>query len=94
MTTHTVKSWSYLFQAIKSGAKKHDIRDMRDRNYKVGDILILQEFDQTIGQYTGDEMPLEITYITDRNTPCAFSSSVLDRDFGILTLQPVEKNHG
>jgi len=89
MTTHTVKSWSYLFQAIKLGMKKHDIRDTRDRNYNIGDTIILREFDQTKGMYTGDELTCSITYITDRNTPCAFSSSVLDRDFCILTIQPI-----
>lgn len=89
MTIHRVKSWSYLFQAIKSGAKRHDLRDMRDREYKVGDILILEEFNQTTGHYTGNSIKCRITYITDRNVCCAFSSAVLDRNFGILSLELV-----
>ncbi len=87
MEIHKVKSWSYLFHAIASGKKKHDIRDMRDRSYKVGDRLLLQEYNQAIGVYTGKEVECEITYITDRSTPCAFSGSVLDRRYGILSLQ-------
>ena len=87
MSHHKVKSWTYLFSALCSGEKKHDIRDMRERNYKVGDELILQEFEQTSGKYTGREATALITYITDKNTPCAFSSAVLDRNFGILSLK-------
>lgn len=79
-----------MFQAIKDGRKCHDLRDMRDREYKVGDTLTLREFDQANGVFTGDFIKRRITYITDRNTPCAFSSSVLDRDFAILTLQKYE----
>ena len=90
MTVHKVKSWVPFFQAFKRGEKKHDMRDLRDREYKVGDIMILQEFDQIKGEYTGDEMVREITYITDKNTPCAFSSHALDRDYCILSLDDVE----
>ncbi len=90
MTQHDVKSWSYLFQAIISGQKKHDIRDMRDRDYKVGDTMLLREFDQAKGEYTGNIATVRITYITGRATPCAFSSSVLDRNFAILSLELLE----
>jgi len=89
MTIHVVKSWSYLFQAIKSGMKTHDIRDMRDRNYAVGDHMLLREFDQTKGVYTSDQLLVEITYITDRDMPCAFSSAILDRNFGVLSVRIV-----
>lgn len=85
---HRVKSWSYLFQAAKQGIKTHDVRDMRDRDYKVGDTLVLCEFDQATGTYTGEELECESTYIANRQVPCAFSSAVLDRDFGILSIKP------
>lgn len=87
MAVYEVKSWTYLFDAIKSGLKKHDIRDMRDRDYKVGDIMVLHRFDQIKGEYTGETLDVKITYITDRNVACAFSSAVLDRNFGILSFQ-------
>lgn len=87
MEVHEVKSWSYLFDAIKDGRKKHDIRDMRDRNYGVGDIMILRRFDQIKGEYTGESLEARITYITNRDTACAFSSAVLDRNFGILSIE-------
>jgi len=90
MTTYNVKSWVPFFQAFKTGAKKHDMRDLKDRNYKVGDILNLQEYDPFTGTYTGDEMLMKITYITSRETPCAFSSAALDSNYCILSLEPVE----
>jgi len=89
VATHKVKSWTAFFQAFKTGAKKHDMRDLKDRDYKVGDILILQEYDPFKGEYTGEELTRQITYITSRDTPCAFSSAALDRDYCILSLGEV-----
>ena len=79
-----------MFQAAKSGLKTHDVRDMRDRPYKVGDVLVLCEYDQATGAYTGDEIRCEITYITDRQVPCAFSGAVLDQHYGILSIKPIQ----
>lgn len=87
MKIHKVKSWIYLFQAAKMGIKKHDFRDMRDRDYAIGDILVLQEFDQTTGTYTGDELPCRITYITSNMTPCAMSSAALENNFCVLSIE-------
>lgn len=89
MTVHHVKSWTFLFQAIKLGVKTHDIRDKRDREYKVGDFLELNEFDMAAGKYTGDTLRCEVTYITDNETPCAFSSAVLDKNFAVLSIRVV-----
>lgn len=88
MTVHRVKSWCYLYQAAKAGIKKHDFRDMTERDYKVGDRLVLCEFDQVKGEYTGEEAMYKITYITDRKTPCALSSTVLDKEYGVLSIEP------
>lgn len=90
MKIHEVKSWTHLFSAVLLGLKQHDIRDMRERDYEVGDQMILQEFDMAKGQYTGRWARVEITYITDRMTPCALSSTVLDKDFGILSIKLLE----
>jgi hypothetical protein len=84
-----LKSWSPFFQAIRTGVKKHDLRDNKDRKFAVGDRLLLQEYDPFTGTYSGEECLVEVTYITGRETPCAFSSAVLDRDFVILSLHLV-----
>lgn len=90
MTTHKAKSWTHFYQAITAGEKTHDLRDMKDRNYRVGDTLILQEYDPFKGDYTGNECKVKITYITSQNTPCAFSSSVLQEGYCILSIQTLE----
>lgn len=86
MTQHVVKSWAHFFDAIKAGKKLHDLRKL-DRDYKVGDTLVLQRYDNINGEYTGEEVEVEITYITSSKVPCAFSSSALDKDYGIFSLR-------
>jgi hypothetical protein len=90
MAVYNVKSWVPFFQAFKTGAKKHDMRDLKDRNYKVGDILVLEEYDPFKGEYTGDAMRMKITYMTSRDTPCAFSSAALDNNYCILSLEELK----
>ena len=87
MTTYKVKSWKHFFQAIKAGIKTHDMRDLKDKKYRVGDWLQLQEYDFVNGVYTGDTCLVEITYITSADTPCAFSSAALAPGYCILSLK-------
>ena len=87
MAIHKVKSWTHLFQAAKAGLKKHDLRNKTERDYNVGDTLILQEYDFITGTYTGDELECRITYITDNRTPCALSSNSLDRDTCVISFE-------
>jgi hypothetical protein len=86
MTIHHVKSWTPFFEAFMAGQKTHDLRD-DDRGYRVGDFLVLQEFHPFGDGYSGRELTMEVTYITGRETPCAFSSAALARGFVILSLQ-------
>ncbi|HCT8905282.1 TPA: DUF3850 domain-containing protein [Enterococcus faecalis] len=59
---HELKILPEYFEAVVSGNKCFEIRK-NDRNYKKGDILRLNEYQD--GQYTGDVHVAEITYITD-----------------------------
>ncbi|EOB3445943.1 DUF3850 domain-containing protein [Enterococcus faecalis] len=61
-TIHELKILPEYFEAVVSGNKRFEIRK-NDRNYKKGDILRLNEYQE--GQYTGDIHVAEITYITD-----------------------------
>jgi hypothetical protein len=86
---HDVKSWCHLFQAFVSGDKLHDLRIL-DRDYQVGDCLVLREYDKQNEKYTGRNAVAEITYITsDQHVHCAFSPTVLDKNYGILSLRKV-----
>lgn len=85
-TLHTVRSWAHFFDAIKAGKKTHDLRK-DDRNYKVGDVLRLERYDNIDGLYTGESLLVDVTYITNRDAPCAFSSSVVQPGYAILSIQ-------
>jgi hypothetical protein len=57
---HKLKIMPYFFSEVLYGFKKFEIRYL-DRDYKVGDHLLLQEFDGDV--YTGNEVLVKITYI-------------------------------
>ena len=62
MKTHELKTWTEYFNEIKSRNKTFELRK-NDRDYKVGDILILQDFDNNSGQYSGTEIIANVTYV-------------------------------
>lgn len=84
---HQLKSWPNFFKAISKGDKLHDLRDMSEHNFKVGDNVIFNEFDPVAGSYTGQKVEATITYITSNSTPCALSSVVLSKDYCILSIK-------
>ena len=83
---HKVKSWPHLFEAVLSGVKTHELRRVKDRDYRVGDLLRLQEFDPITKIYSGRELAVKITYITSADFPCALSERALSSDFCILSI--------
>jgi hypothetical protein len=49
---HYLKIWPEFYKDVKSRRKRFEMR-FNDRGYQVGDILVLQEFDPTLKDYTG-----------------------------------------
>ena len=62
---HALETWPEYFQAVKSGMKPFEIRE-NDRDYKIGDILILQEYIPETKEYTGETISVSVTYILDK----------------------------
>lgn len=62
MKTHYLKTWSKYFKPVVSGEKTFEIR-INDRNYQIGDILVLQEYDFDTQTYTGDAFRVIVAYI-------------------------------
>ena len=60
---HDLKIWPEQFDAVISGAKKHEVR-VFDRPYREGDGVVLREWDPKTEQYTGRETAFTITHIT------------------------------
>jgi hypothetical protein len=65
MKTHVLKTWPSYYAEVVSGAKKFELR-CNDRNFMVGDILVLQEFDTSDHKgYTGRMVLRRVTYLTN-----------------------------
>lgn len=63
MGKHDLKIWPEFFTAIVEGKKTFEIR-VNDRDFKVGDILILREWHNLLEKYTGRIVSRKVTYIT------------------------------
>lgn len=61
---HDLKIWPQYFQDVQSLIKPFEYRN-DDRDFKVGDILNLREYDQHHTQYTGRVVQREISYKLD-----------------------------
>lgn len=57
-----LKIWPKYFSAIASGEKKFELR-LGNINCRVGDVLLLREWDPKTRQYTGKAIKKEISYI-------------------------------
>ncbi|MFR1687975.1 MAG: DUF3850 domain-containing protein [Massilimicrobiota timonensis] len=64
---HNLKIKPDYFNDVLREKKKFEVR-YNDRGFKVGDILVLEEFDDK--GYTGRYINVEITYIMDEPAYC------------------------
>lgn len=62
--THALKTWPEYFKEVVDGNKTFEIRKF-DRPFKVGDRLLLQEYNPNHPGYTGNEIEFTIGYILD-----------------------------
>ena len=56
------KIWPQYFEKIKSGDKNFELR-LADWECKIGDILVLQEWDPETKNYTGREISKTVSYV-------------------------------
>ena len=56
------KSWPKIFNLMKSGKKKFDLR-VADFKVKAGDTLILEEYDPKKKAYTGRKISKKVIYV-------------------------------
>ncbi|MBS0880165.1 DUF3850 domain-containing protein [Pantoea sp. JGM49] len=61
---HFLKIWPDYYQDVISGMKRAELRK-NDRNYSVGDSLILKEYRPKTRKFTGLEAHVLVTHITD-----------------------------
>ena len=87
---HSLKSWPHLFEAVLSGAKTHEMRRASDRDFRIGDVLRLQEYDPKTREYTGRETRFRVTYVTSASFPCALSGDGLHPNYCILSIRDID----
>lgn len=61
---HFLKILPQYFKDVKKGIKPFEVR-LNDRNYQVGDTLILEEYDPIKDFKTGAWVPEEVIYMLD-----------------------------
>ena len=61
---HELKLDTLFFGSVFSGLKTFEIR-FNDRDYQVGDVLILKEWDWALDSFTGREIEKIVTYVTN-----------------------------
>ena len=59
--SHLLKTWPVYFDALWYGQKTFEIRK-NDRDYQVGDRLVLQEYDPERGAYLDREIHADVSY--------------------------------
>jgi len=59
---HELKTWKDYFHEVFMGRKTFEVRK-NDRNFQVGDILTLKEWDNEKQEFTGNSLSRRITYI-------------------------------
>ena len=81
MTIHELKTWEQPFRDIVCGNKTHEVRK-DDRNFKVGDVLVLRQWLSLAHEYTGREARVVVTHKTTGyglpDDMCVMSIRLLD----------------
>lgn len=57
----SLKTWPQYFKLVQQGIKTFEIRK-NDRDFQVGDFLLLEEFDPVSG-YTGESVLVRVLYL-------------------------------
>lgn len=83
--THALKTWTEFYKDVESGEKNFEVR-RNDRQFKVGDKLLLQEWDHITKKHTGKETERWITYIL----PGRIDFGVF-ADFIVIGLKPLSE---
>lgn len=60
--THELKTWKKYFVMVFCGSKTFEVRK-NDRNFKLGDDLLLKEWDNEKNEYTGRFLHRKVDYI-------------------------------
>lgn len=86
MKKHELKTWSEYFDAVWSGAKTCEVR-VYDREYEVGDVLLLRDYDMRKHEYRGRELEALVTHIVG---PPFAPAGLAVMSIRVLSRSPIE----
>lgn len=81
MKTHNLKLVQPFFNEVKNGTKTFELR-RNDRDFKVGDEVVLKEYDMMRNKFSGNEVKVIITFIL-------INRAGLDEDFCIFSFKQI-----
>lgn len=67
---HNLEIFQKFYTAVNDGRKTFEVREKRDRNFQIGDVLRLYEINETTKEKTGKMTTKEIAYILDDENFC------------------------
>ena len=79
---HELKTLPIYFEEVIEGRKSFEVRK-NDRNFKVGDMLALNEYDAEKKEYTGNSCLVYVDYILKDENYCK-------NGFVIMAIKPCE----
>jgi hypothetical protein len=80
---HELKTVQPYFDHVSSGRKNFDLRK-NDRDFRVGDVLALKEYNSHTQVYSGRQINKRVTYVLDdTNFGLSFGFVILGLDDGI-----------
>ena len=85
MTIIKKKTYKNLFEKVKSGEKRFDVR-LADFECKPGDVLLLQEQDENSKQLTGRELRCEVLFRFNTKDMEKFHSKQEIEKYGLMVL--------
>lgn len=87
MTVHRLKTWPVHFGPVKEDRKRAELRK-DDRDFKVGDILVLEEYDPDLLVYTCDKGDPDGT--CHRLVTHALRGGLVPEGYVLLSIAPMD----
>lgn len=86
MRTHEVKCWPEFFELLFTGVKTCEVR-YNDRRYAMGNLLVIKEWDDRKGAYTGRQVTKVISHVLEGVPGGIPPLGGLQRNFVALSLK-------
>lgn len=81
---HHLKIWPQFFDPVNDGSKSFEYRK-NDRNYRLGDELILREYDPTYDKYSGRQVRVRVTYVL------RIKPHLDDGEYAVLAIKKIDE---